>query len=309
MGKAKEKVEYRYYETPQDIPLLALLGEEWDRVYGLDNEHFHNILEVGYCYEGEGTIVFPEGSLPYEEGTVTIIPGKIVHRTNPVGNPVNRWEYLFIDADRFFYESFSERPLYAKLLIERLNDRSLILQKNELPGVEKILMEIFDEMRGKEEFYRVCAKQLALAFLLRIVRMNTGNFIQREYDPGKERLDTIITALDYIDEHYAENFRIGDIALACGLSETHFRREFHKYINTSPNEYVNLVRIAKACEILSRSNEKIDVVALKTGFLNAATFIRNFKRIIGTTPHQWREEARKNKNNPVNFKVSVLKGY
>ena len=309
MGKEKEKVEYRYYEVPQEIPLLALLGERWETVYGTDSMHFHNILEVGYCYRGEGTIVFKEESLHYQRGTVTVIPQKIAHRTNPIGDPINKWEYLFIDTERFLKENFSEHPVYAKLILERLYSRPLVIPAGEMPKLQALMEEILDEMRGREEFYKICVRGLVLAFLLKIVRMNAGQAVLRESDLGKERLHTIITVLNYIDEHYAENFKIGDLADVCGLSETHFRREFSEYVNASPIEYVNLVRIEKACDLLAQSDEKVDIVALRVGFQNVSTFIRNFKKVTGDTPHQWREDARKNQNNPVNFKVSVLKGW
>ena len=55
MGKArKSKIEFRYYKMPSGIPILALLGREWIRTYGvgIDYLHFHNCLEIGDCYIG-----------------------------------------------------------------------------------------------------------------------------------------------------------------------------------------------------------------------------------------------------------------
>ena len=43
----KEKIEYRYYEVPQDFPVIALTGEKWEGIYGTDPMHFHNFLEIG----------------------------------------------------------------------------------------------------------------------------------------------------------------------------------------------------------------------------------------------------------------------
>ena len=43
-----QKAEYRYYEISQDMPVLVLTGEKWETVYGMDNMHFHNYLEIGY---------------------------------------------------------------------------------------------------------------------------------------------------------------------------------------------------------------------------------------------------------------------
>ena len=51
-GKRKKEIQFRYYEIPQDEPCLALLGEAWVRPYGdgIDCLHFHNYMEIGFCY-------------------------------------------------------------------------------------------------------------------------------------------------------------------------------------------------------------------------------------------------------------------
>ena len=55
-------MEYRFYEVPEKCPVLALLGEKWVQNYGyqIDYLHFHNMMEIGVCYYGEGTIVLED---------------------------------------------------------------------------------------------------------------------------------------------------------------------------------------------------------------------------------------------------------
>ena len=42
--KKKQPAEFRFYELPQDEPVLALMGNKWIQVYGenIDNQHFHS---------------------------------------------------------------------------------------------------------------------------------------------------------------------------------------------------------------------------------------------------------------------------
>ena len=49
-------MELRYYKMPEGSPILALLGQKWIQNYGndIDYLHFHNYLEIGFCYEGQG---------------------------------------------------------------------------------------------------------------------------------------------------------------------------------------------------------------------------------------------------------------
>ena len=63
--KRKLKMEFRYYQMQDGSPILALLGEKWEQNYGRDVDylHFHNYLEIGFCYSGEGELVLGEGNL------------------------------------------------------------------------------------------------------------------------------------------------------------------------------------------------------------------------------------------------------
>ena len=68
--KKKPRMEYRYYEVPEKCPVLVLQGEKWLQNYGyqIDYLHFHNLMEIGFCYYGEGTIVLEDEELPYHGG-------------------------------------------------------------------------------------------------------------------------------------------------------------------------------------------------------------------------------------------------
>ena len=88
-----QKAEYRYYEISQDMPVLVLTGEKWETVYGMDNMHFHNYLEIGYCHYGKGTVQLAERELTYDAGTITFISRNIPHRTCP--DPEKAVEKMF----------------------------------------------------------------------------------------------------------------------------------------------------------------------------------------------------------------------
>ena len=56
-------------------PVLALLGEKWVQNYGyqIDYLHFHNMMEIGVCYYGEGTIVLEDKEIPYDGGGIYVV--------------------------------------------------------------------------------------------------------------------------------------------------------------------------------------------------------------------------------------------
>ena len=60
--KKKQPAEFRFYEIPMDEPVLALMGSKWIQVYGenIDNQHFHNLLEIGFCHYGDGDLIIED---------------------------------------------------------------------------------------------------------------------------------------------------------------------------------------------------------------------------------------------------------
>lgn len=116
----------------------------------------------------------------------------------------------------------------------------------------------------------------------------------------KNKFDSIVPALQYIMEHYTETIRIADLAKACYVSESYFRRIFLECMHVSPAEYMNQFRINKACELIKNENYSLGVIASKVGFQSTATFYRNFKRQIGCKPFQWQREYFKRNENEKN---------
>ena len=84
----------------------------------------------------------------------------------------------------------------------------------------------------------------------------------------------ILRIIDYIGEHYGEALKVSDIAKWAHISETQFRRIFSSYMNMSPLEYINLVRIRAACEYLKNAlsqSEPVAMIAAKCGFSVGST--------------------------------------
>ena len=102
---------------------------------------------------------------------------------------------------------------------------------------------------------------------------------------------------------------IHELAECCHLSETHFRRVFESYMNMSPMDYINLMRVQKACDIMKKTNDSMDVVAQKVGFTTTSTFNRNFKKYLNTSPYQWKISPENYERKLLNYNISALKGW
>lgn len=150
--KKTNKIEFRYYET--DGVVIALTGKRWEIPYGTDSMHFHNYLEIGLCRYGEGTMYLGKNEIPYCDGTITIIPKDFVHRTGGKDNEIQKWEYLFVDSEKFINKIYANNLHYASVLLKRLHSRMLVLNSEEYPRLTTIFNLILEKMVEKSEFYQ-----------------------------------------------------------------------------------------------------------------------------------------------------------
>jgi len=308
MAKKKTKVEFRYYEIPPDEMILALLGDSWIRPYGMgaDFLHFHNFLEIGYCHWGTGELVIGEQSYRFEENMIEIVPPNLPHTTNSDQGTEGFWEWMYFDMEKYLNSIYKEDPQFVQNLLERIYREPYILRAEENPALAGILKSIIMEMKNKKKYYQESVKGYLHALIVEILRLDDHEESKRR---TKQKMGQIADALQFVAEHYREEVKILQLAEACNMSESHFRRIFLETMNMKPGDYLNLVRVQNACEIIKKTNVSMEDVAYRVGFETVSTFNRNFKKLTGMSPYQWKRSADNFEGKLLNYKISAQKGW
>ena len=96
-------------------------------------------------------------------------------------------------------------------------------------------------------------------------------------------------ALVYLHEQYGRSLARHDVALAVGVSESYLSQIFHRELGLSPWDYLSRLRVHMAKELLSSTRESITTVAGRVGFEDAAYFSRVFHKLVGESPHTYRQ--------------------
>ncbi len=305
--KKKGSAEFRYYEVPREEAVLALMGNKWIQVYGenINNLHFHNLIEIGYCHYGAGELVIEEDQYRFGAGMVSCIPANFLHVTKSDAHVRAFWEYLYISPADILKQQ--GKPMQeTRNIIDAVNRSAFFIKVEENPIFVTLIRAIFEEMQNKNAYYRECVGGLAYTLLYEIARFNGRGNVQ---SCGKNNSLQLENAIEYVERNYPNNFKIADLANECHMSETHFRRVFQEKMNMTPVEYVNFVRIKKACELIDKTDISMEDVAEKVGFITPSTFNRNFRRIIGTSPYQWKKRPDNHEGKLLEYKISALKGW
>lgn len=295
------KIKLQYYQIPSGEDIVVQLGSTGIREYGLDRfgkekeqNHYHNLLEIGICRQGTGMFVLEEKRIPYSEDMIVILPANFPHNVISTSGEKSFWESIYINPNEFLNEFFEKREV--EKLIRKINMRTILKKKEEISLFARELDCLMDQIRMKDYGYKNCVKGLIYTLLMEIVKINAQDcwIDEPEKKIDRDKLEKLKHALAYVDENYAEEIKIGDIAEASYISESYLRKIFAENYNMTPVQYVNFVRINHACKILQREAISINDAARKVGFDNMSTFIKNFKVITGKTPKNWAKDNRLN---------------
>ncbi len=84
------------------------------------------------------------------------------------------------------------------------------------------------------------------------------------------------------------------VAREAAMSEYHFARAFRMVEGTSPHRYLTTVRVEAARRLLLDQRVSVSEAAYRTGFNDAATFSKVFKKVTGSSPSALLERSRRN---------------
>lgn len=316
-NKKKKQMEFRYYEIPYGEPVLALLGEQWNQSYGFDRNqklvtdlHFHNLMEIGCCYEGTGELVLEEKKYPFCGGMISVIPGKFPHTTLSPGGEVSRWEFLFLDVQKIVEELYGQDRRLSEWILSRCSRGAFCKSREEAPELYRLVVMILQEMDEKKERYQEAVRGLLGALLVEISRNSKENSAGEENGlretAGRQHLSR---AFEYVSLHYMHEIRAEDLAEACHVSESHLRRLFAQSMGMSPMDYVNCIRIERACQRMKQTEESIAATAAQSGFVSVSTFNRNFRRVLGVTPREWKKSPENYQGRLAQYRIEYYDGW
>jgi len=112
--------------------------------------------------------------------------------------------------------------------------------------------------------------------------------------PKRYLVNQVIAAKKFIDNNYANEITLDDIAGAAFISKFHFVRLFKKYYGKTPYQYLTEVRIIKAKELL-KGGHSVSETCYQLGFNSLSSFSILFKKMGGSTPSDFATKAIFNK--------------
>jgi AraC-like DNA-binding protein len=115
--------------------------------------------------------------------------------------------------------------------------------------------------------------------------------VQLQSTDDDASLDQINALVSRITEHLADEHSAAALAADLGMSESKFSRFFRKATGNTFTDFVNRVRISRACQLLMDTDQQVTNICFDVGFNNVANFNRRFLETKGMTPSEFRKQS------------------
>jgi AraC-like DNA-binding protein len=289
-------------ELEHDLVRDATLGYEPEGTYGyvrclahgfpnpLVRWHYHEEYELHLIVASRGKVFVGDYIGHFEPGHLVLTGPRLPHNwistdVPPQGLPL-----------RDMVLQFPDEPLRrAAELISDLRDALPLLERArhgiEFFGMSSLARERIERiqaLRGMKrltEFLRFVGE---LADCTDYRLLSSTPLQSFDDDASLARISAIV---EHITAHCAEPFSLADMASRAGMSESQFSRYFRRATGNTFTDFVNRVRIARACQLLMETDRYITNVCYDAGFHNVANFNRRFLEIKGMTPKEFRRQG------------------
>ncbi|MFI7063256.1 AraC family transcriptional regulator N-terminal domain-containing protein [Kribbella sp. NPDC050124] len=143
------------------------------------------------------------------------------------------------------------------------------------------LVRLLDHPRDQA----VLAPMVKREILWRLVTGEQGVAV-RQLGLADSNLSHITRAARWIRDHYAEPFRVEDLARLTGMSPSGFYRHFQTVTALSPIQFQKQIRLQQARLLLATRPRDITTVAHEVGYESPSQFSREYRRQYGVPPSE-----------------------
>lgn len=255
--------------------------------------HSHRHYELHLMVSTKGKVFVGDFIGRYEPGQLTLIGPNLPHNwvTDKSYSPVALRDMVILFDHQSIEKLISAFPEASEILNTLEMSRSgLELHKFD-PELAKSL---FIAVRDSKGIDRLMA---FLKLLDQINRWAEKKILSTHKNPltlSSSAQTKINEAVKFITDHYQDDLSLKKVADLVNMSESSFSRHFQKATSNKFVEFVNRVRIGKACILLADTDIQISSICFEVGFKNITNFNRQFVRLKKQTPGDYRKMVRSN---------------
>ncbi len=275
-NEGQRPARYDYWRTGYGLPnpagldfWVAQAGEYHCKPNYVTGDFEHTDRnQVFYHLSGEATFQYTKRTVSVARGDMLVIPTGQAFTYRALHGMKHHWFALAGSWPRIF----GRRDFH-------------VLSMGYNAEVEAKLVEIRETLILRKPGYALQAVGIFYELMAQIEEISGTSTAPESAYP-----ETVRNAIIFLRENYAEPFSAAETAAAVGLSQSHLRALFEKWLGESPKKFHTRYRIDQAQRLLREQRLPVFEVAFHVGFSDARHFSRVFKQVTGLTPSDYAEK-------------------
>lgn len=248
-------------------------------------EAYTDFYGISYMVSGDRLIYSPTFTTIAQAGNMVFIPKNVYRRTTYISN--EPYERILLK----FSDSMIE-DLLKTIGVERFDElcqeHVIRFDKNTQAEIYSILKEMEQEWNSYGEYSELILKGLLNKLIITSLRkriISGSKMINWE-----KKHDCLANAIKYIKIHLRNNPSLEETAAHISISPSYLSKLFVNRLHTPYSAFVLNEKIALARKLLVESKLSMTEIAFESGFSSSAYFSDCFKRVMGTSPLQYRKQ-------------------
>jgi len=276
------------YEPPEDVGFVRCLSHGFPTP--LARWHHHDEYELHLIVATSGKAFVGDWIGPFQPGHLVLAGPRLPHNWVSMDLPETGV------AERDLVIQFTHAPVAAAAEhISELAEALPLLERArhgiEFFGLGDVAEAHWHRIKDTRGLRRFAAFTDLLAELSHCTDFRLLSSVQMQSADDDAQLDQINAIVSRVMANVAQPLSAAELAAELGMSESRFSRFFRRATGNTFTDFVNRVRVNRACQLLMDSDRLVTHICYEVGFNNVANFNRRFLEIKGMTPSEFRRQA------------------
>lgn len=265
----------------EGFPFKIFQFEGKDGAYRRE-KHWHRSIEIFAVFEGSISFYINEEQYVLKAGEFILLNSNEIHSVHAL--VPNKTLVLQIPL-KLFEDYYVENQMIVFNHNPKNHDKKI------MEYIQEIYVAYMEKKTGYE--WKVKSDFFMLVYVL--VTKYRQQEVSMEQLRHHKKLDQLSMITSYIREHYDKELSLEKVAQVFGYSPSYLSRMFQKYAKTNYKTYLQSVRIQYAFQEFVNTNHTVSEIAMNHGFPNSKAFSKEFKRMYGVLPSEYRKEKKDKK--------------
>lgn len=251
--------------------------------------HFHPELELNLVMNSSGKRIVGDSIMEFENIDLVLVGPNTPHVWKCSKTDRKAHVITIQFHEEFFSQGFFERKLTKT--IKDLLDKSKrgIAFSKETIEILKPKILLLSESQDFDSLLKFMSILFELSIAQNTKLLASSSYVDSFNFPKSRRIEKVDK---YIKENIQQKIYIKEAADMVNMSESAFSHFFKKYTKSTFSDYIIDLRLGNASKLLFETNQSINEICYDCGFNNISNFNRIFKKKMGFTPSDFRDQGK-----------------